>query len=382
MKLHFLLLLFFCQFAIAQDPYQDANLTFGAYKAGFRSGIFYDESRPALNEQVLKKGRAVHISVWYPAQVPVNAKPMYFKAYVDDITRMINPASVSIATTRDAIQQIKILTAQLHGDSVIIGQHISKLLASETKAFSDVVPVEGSFPVVFYPENSWLNNVMCEFLASHGYIVVSTSRHGSTSADFEWQTVNGIETLVKDSQYALSILINQFKLKDPPIAVMGVGMNASAGLAWMMRDTKVKALVSLEGGILTRYEYGLIQKSPHFSKEHVKNPMLIIHSPHESVNPDLIDNYAHADRHMVHLPRMSEFYYLNFGVWENTMTGILGPAPGDTRTGFKWEALYTLNFLDWHLKQKESGRLFFAKTPEQLGAPKGIVEYRLKPAQK
>jgi hypothetical protein len=373
-------LIFLYQSLAAQEPFQNADLPAGAFQVGFRSAIFYDESRVALTEQTLKKGRAIHISIWYPASVPANAKPIHFKEYADDVVRMINPVPVSITNTREAIKQMKTLIAQVHGDSTVLAQHISRLLASKTNAFSNVKPVDESFPVIFYPESSWLNNIMCEFLASHGYIVVSTSRHGSTNAEFEWQTVQGIETLVKDSQYALSIVMEQFKIRKLSLAVMGVGMNASAGLAWMMRDANVKALVSLEGGILTRYEYDLIQKSPHFSKHRAKNPMLVIHSPHESVTPDLIDNYSFADRHMVHLPRMSEFYYLNFGVWENTMTGILGPAPGDTKTGFKWEAIYTLNFLDWQLKQKESGKLFFSKRPEELGVPNGIVEYKFKPA--
>lgn len=378
MKVSALLFLFFFQFAAAQEPFQDADLIFGVYKVGFRSNIVYDESRAALNEQTSKKGRAIHISVWYPATIAADTKPMAFKVYTDDITRMINPAPVSAAGSRESIRQMKILTAMLHGDSTILSQHVSTLLASTTKAFLAPTPLNDKFPVIFYPENTWLNNIMCEYIASHGYIVVSTSRHGSSSAEFEWQSVNGIETLVKDSQFALSVIVRQFKLKQPPVAVMGVGMNASAGLAWMMRDKNVRALVSLEGGILTRYEYELIQKSPHFNVNRVVNPMLVIHSPHESVNPALIDNYTHADRHMLHLPRMSEFYYLNFGVWQHTMPGILGPAPGDTKTGFKWEATYTLNFLDWQLKQKESGKLFFTKTPDQLGIPKGLVEYHLK----
>lgn len=374
-----LLCLFLFQSVAAQDLYHHADLSFGTYKVGFRSAIIYDNDRPALTEQSNKTGRAIHISVWYPGEVRSDAKPMYFKAYADDVTRMINPIPVSIESTRDGLRQMKILVSQLHGDSAVLNQHLSSLLASKTNAFYDVKPIKQSFPVVFYPESTWLNSIMCEFLASHGYIVVSTSRHGSKNADFEWQTVNGIETLVKDSQFALTIVKQQFELKDPPVAVMGVGMNASAGLAWMMRDTNVKALVSLEGGIITGYEYKLIQTSPHFNKERVKSPMLVIHSPHESVNPALIDNYNFADRHMVHLPRMSEFYYLNFGVWEPTMKGILGPAPGDTRLGFKWEATYTLNFLDWQLKQKDSGKQFFSKTPEQLGVPDGIAMYELKP---
>jgi hypothetical protein len=144
---------------------------------------------------------------------------------------------------------------------------------------------------VIYPENPNLNNILSEYLASYGYIVVSVSRHGTLDAEFEWQNVRGIETLVQDCQFALAAIKKEFKIKDDDVAVMGTGMNASGGLAWMMRNPLIDALVSLEGGILTGYEYGLIQKSPYFDIHSVDRSILGMHSPHESVDPKLIERY-------------------------------------------------------------------------------------------
>jgi hypothetical protein len=194
--------------------------------------------------------------------------------------------------------------------------------------------------------------------------------------------VRGIESLTQDCQFAFGIIKKEFNLVEPPLAVMGVGMNASAGLAWMMRSSDVDALLSLEGGILTGYEYNLIQKSPWFDKTKVVKPMLVMHSPHESVNAGLIDNYKYADRYMVRFPRMSEFHYLNYGIWEASMAGILGPAPGDTKTSSEWMMRYSLNFLDFRLKQKESGKKLLSNSIEQNPIPSGVAEYSFKPAFK
>ena len=77
---------------------------------------------------------------------------------------------------------------------------------------------------------------------------------------------------------------------------------------------------------------------------------------------------------MISLPQMREFYYLNFGVWEITMPGILGTAPGDTKLGYEWMARYTLFFLDWKLKQGYHGKTFFETRPEDHGIPQGLLE--------
>lgn len=300
---------------------------------------------------------------------------MIYAEYVDEVSRMINPQDVTKKTRMKSVQEMNKLVSQLGGDSTLLKEHIPALLAETVGAYKNAAYHEGSFPIIIYPESPNLNNILCEYLASYGYIVVSVSRHGTFDADFEWQNVRGIETLVRDCQFALTVIKRDFKLKDESVAVMGTGMNASAGLAWLMRDPTIDALASLEGGIITGYEYGLIQKSPYFDISTVDRPMLVMHSPHESVNPSLVEHYKYAPRYMCSLPQMSEFYYLNFGIWEKTIPGILGPAPGDTKVGFEWMAKYLLYFLDWKLKEGYEGQSFYSNTPEVNGVPDGLLSY-------
>jgi hypothetical protein len=279
-----------------------------------------------------------------------------------------------------AVQQMSFHLSQLGGDSMLLKKHIPALLAENVNAYKNAAYHEGTFPILIYPESPNFNSILSEYLASYGYIVVSLSRHGTLDAEFEWQNVRGIETLVQDCQFALTVIKKEFKIKDGIVATVGTGMNASAGMALMMRDPSIDALVSLEGGILTGYEYGLIQKSPYFEIYQVNRPMLVIHSPHESVNPKLIERYKYADRYMISLPQMREFYYLNFGVWEKSIPGILGPAPGDTKLSYEWMAQYTLYFLDWKLKQGYHGKTFYENKPETNGVVPSMLEYSFIPA--
>jgi len=379
-KILSLMLVFLTEYAVSQDYFRP-TLNPGPYKVGFKAGIHFDLGRPPLVEQfaAYRMGRAVHVSIWYPAKPKNNHPKMMWSEYVDEVSRMVNPQDVTKKTRTQSIHSMNHLLSQLGGDSLILKKHLPVMLQSNTSAYRNASFHGGTFPIVVYPESPHLNNILSEYLASHGYIVVSVSRHGTSNTDFEWQTVRGIETLVQDCQFALAVTKKEFNLIDDNLAVMGTGMNASAGLAWLMRNPSVDVLVSLEGGIITGYEYGLIQKSPYFDITRADKPMLVMHSPHESVHPELIDHYKYADRFMVDLPAMREFYYLNFGVWEKSMVGILGPAPGDTKLGFEWMAQYTMYFLDWKLRGGDFGRTFYENNP-QHGISIDILNYSFKPA--
>lgn len=305
---------------------------------------------------------------------------MTYAEYVDEVSRMINPQDVTKKSRMKGVQQMNLHLSQLGGDSLVLKKHIPALLAEEVNVYKNAAYHQGDFPILMYPESPNFNSILSEYLASYGYIVVSISRHGTLDTDFEWQTVRGIETLVQDCQFALTVIKKEFKQRDEAVAVMGTGMNASAGLAWMMRDPTIDALVSLEGGILTGYEFGLIQKSPYYDVYRVDRPMLIMHSPHETVDPKLIEHYKYADRYVISLPQMREFYYLNFGVWEKTIPGILGPAPGDTKLSYEWMAQYALYFLDWKLKQGHHGKSFYNEKPEAHGVAADLLTSAYIPA--
>jgi len=59
---------------------------------------------------------------------------------------------------------------------------------------------------------------------------------------------------------------------------------------------------------------GLRILSPFFDVSVVRAPMLAITAPHASVDPERLDLYRYATRHLVHFPTMGEFWFLNFGM--------------------------------------------------------------------
>jgi hypothetical protein len=357
--------------------YFDTALKQGPYVVGFRAGVHYDLGRPPLAEQFARyrQGRAVHLSVWYPAKIKSNHPPMGFVEYVDEVSRMINPKEVTKRTRKESIDEMTTWVSQLGGDSTLLLKHLGSLLNSTTNSYRNAAHVGGDFPILVYPESPHLNCILSEYLASHGFIVVSVSRHGTLTKDFEWKSVRGIETLVQDCQFAVSVVKREFDTDDKRMAVIGTGMNASAGLGWAMRSPEIDAVVSLDGGILTSYDYNLLKTSPYYDSVRVTSPMLVIYSPREDVDPRLIDQYPFADRHMLCLPQMTGVHYRNFGVWEKRIQGIPGYAAGNTRIGFEMMARYILYFLDWQLRQGYHGKEFYDNSSAQQGLSQDEAEY-------
>jgi hypothetical protein len=59
-----------------------------------------------------------------------------------------------------------------------------EVLSSPTASLNDARPVKGKFPMIIYAPSfgmsSIQNNIFCEYLASHGYIIASAASAGKT----------------------------------------------------------------------------------------------------------------------------------------------------------------------------------------------------------
>lgn len=55
---------------------------------------------------------------------------------------------------------------------------------------------------------------------------------------------------------------------------------------------------------------------------------------------------------------MSEFHFLNYGMFEQFVPSIVGKAPGNTKSGFELAARYVLAFLGTHLKDDAQAAQF------------------------
>lgn len=333
----------------SSQTFFSTDLSYGTYVSGFKEMRLTDWSRPSFSASNGEEptGRDMTIYIWYPSS-SFKAEQMSYGDYVDcslpDKRRKNNEARRSLF-----VQAL----AQLSGDTSLLLPVLDHLLATRTRAVRNGMMASGRFPIIFFPDRPLVQSIMCEYLASHGYIVVSPVLKGSFSDAGEYN-LRGIETAVSDLQFALGYIRQNFRT-NKLFAVMGLGFNASHLLAWQMRQQDIRAYISLEGGVTTGFEEQLIEGSPYYDLQRVTASMLIIYAPHPDVNPSLTYKYKYADRIYQYYPQCSEFYFLNFGIWEREIKSIFPKAnKGNTWKSFEVAAMSAKKFLDLTLKSQTS----------------------------
>ena len=334
------------------------DLKTGAHAVGFKTIFTYDLRRPSLISPtgvIAAPGRQMQINVWYPARRKMGT--MHFKDYVYLLSREVDFSALDEAKRRESIEKFVSQTAELGGNAATLKSRMPALLEMDVAATRDARFAAGRFPLIVYPDAPARHHILCEYLASHGYVVASTSLKGSFEQDLN-VSLMGIETITADIEFVVGILKTWPNVNREKLALIGLGITASGALNGQMRNPEIDALVSLDGGIPTSFEDRLLKRAPSYNIAAFDVPLLAIYSPHPSVDPSFFDQYKYSTRYLVHFPRMSEFHFLNYGMLEQFVPDVIGKAPGDTKAGFEWASRYVLAFLDMSLKNEAQAAHF------------------------
>lgn len=350
----------------AQDVLSN-DLVYGQYAVGFKTiqTIDYTRAPFSVGSKIPNSaGRPMQLHIWYPA-VKTTLVPMLYRDYL----------ALRFPQTQAIKAGFMQSVAELGGDTSLFQPIYPQLLQSKTLARKEAKIAPGQFPLLLFPDQVHLQHHLCEYLASWGFIVVSAGIQGTFSSPMEY-TAAGIETGVADLEFALGYLRKNYPVKRH-FAAMGIGFSATLALALQMRNPEMQAMISLEGGITTPFEEALIQRTPYFDLKRVTAPLLVIHAPHPDVKPELVDKYKYAERIFQSYPQSSEFYFLNFGLWERHLKNILPKANhGNTWQSFAQAAQSIQWFLHWKLNQQEKARAALLRNDE----PVEIVQTTVKAA--
>jgi len=363
------------------------NLKPGPHRTGYKTIFTHDLSRAAIMDAASPEqspsghpGRQMQLNVWYPARAGVKARPMRYADYVQLLAQALNFKEPD----KQKGAAIFVRNASgLGGSANALEARLPDLMQMEAAAIKDAPAASGRFPLVVFPEYRApaTNSILCEYLASHGFVVASAMMKGTFDLDYD-TGLTGMETQIQDLQFIIGLLRAWPNVDGERLGLMGVGVAANACLGVQMRNPLIDAVVSLDGGIISPSEDGTLKRTPYFDPAAVRTPILAIYAPHPSLIPDLLNQYKYSDRYVVHFPKMSEFHFLNYGMLETFVPGIIGRAPGDTKTGFEWAGRYVLHFLKAQLEGVPASREFLERSPAANQVPGGVVVASKKPGLK
>ena len=354
------------------NPAIMGNLPIGEYPVGFKTLFTHDLTKNAVPfsdwdgnlfpADTTEIGRQFQINIWYPATAG-SGDPLKYVDYVDLMGRQTNfdaseeqkvfAKDLFISQTRDLGNLRKAAE-----DSPFNSEQLDQLLELDVLARLNADAAEEQFPVVIYPNGGSpaYQSITCEFLASHGYVAVAFVPKGRYSSGLEVSSI-GLEVAVDDLEFVMGELRNMSNLDMSKVTILANAIHSSVGAAAVSRNDKFKALISLEGGLPSAFEQGLLEETVFYQPENIRVPILFIYSPHPSIDPKYTFHLKYADRYYAHFSKMSEFVMLNYGMFDAFIPDILGKHTGNTQEGFETANELILRFLNQKIK-KESGELF------------------------
>jgi dienelactone hydrolase len=305
-------------------PFLWAGLVPGPYQVGYRR---------------LGAGAAV-VHVWYPATG--SGGPLSFRDYLDEPGQL----RTFLETTG------------------VPSRTIDSLFASCLYAGNASSPLDHPFPLVLVAQGNGQDAadqvILSEYLASQGFVVASTpSPMLRTPLEREDQVGAFAESQTDELAAAIEMVAAMVPVDTLHIGVVGHSFGARAALLLAMRDSRVRAVVSLDGGIGTATAVESFVRAPSF-RANARLPALLHF--YEDLDPFAAPDFAllralHTeDLILVHTEGLHHVHFSTYGFASAAFPelAVVTHATPATAGGVREVARRTAAFLRQHLAARRS----------------------------
>ncbi len=251
------LFIFICQISLAQNETME-KFDLGKYGVGFKKESVVDFSRNHSDSY-----RTVQLFIWYPTNQKDNNTLLYERYF-------------SLDKPSDSLIQQEI--DQLN-ESGKINVKLSNYKKLKTIAQLGAPIVEGNFPLLLFAPggntSGHLHSVICEYLASFGYIVVSLPSLGNVENERWPFNQIGLDIHIDD----MALVINHLKKTMSQVNIDKTGMVSwSVGgvsqAIYCMKNQNIDFLISLDSGLGRTYGIEMVKDSHYFDYKKFDIPYL------------------------------------------------------------------------------------------------------------
>ncbi len=316
MKLQIVFLILIFLFGSDKDGFSQ-NIEFGSYHVGFNYFKLHDESRNYIIDNDTTP-RPLLMHFWYPSEENNRDSSFNFKSYIDliSVRENFNKPSSEVdgysynfinAYAGFAKQNLDIdtnLTTQQILDCSVVAQYGIDMAKSSKK-----------FPLIIYaPSNSKSsiqNHIICEYLASHGFMVISVGSAGGESLKRNNDQIS-IMAQVDDMEYILNYFADSLKIKYNGLGLFGFSTGGLATTIFQMRNEEVGAVFSMDGS----QEYGhyiTLSKVDDFNLNKTKIPycLLVNNYKNFSIYP-YYNSIVSNDKYMFRMPYLDHNGFVSY----------------------------------------------------------------------
>lgn len=373
------------RFAVAANPSFPGGP--GPYAVGLRVVQLQDKSRvyfpgidfvtgmPVTGERV----RPIQALVWYPAEKKSGAAVRYA-----DYLRI---AATEEQFGRDAGAINAFVTAYMQDNYPILDPQQRKSALDQTMlARRDSRQVEGKFPIVIYAPGSSMsaheNADLCEYLASHGYLVVASASTGVQTRSINLD-LEAAESEARDISFLVGYAATLPQADASHVAAMGYSFGGLANVLAAARDDRISALVSLDGSV--RYFPAIVQQAQYASPERLALPMLYLGGKPSTAEAMNRAKQVAASFSLMNRMKYSDLYNVTMYTMEHAAFQSeslrLGPEErfGDysreeALLAHGWMGRYVRAFLDAYLRNDVSSLAFLRSKPALNSVPAHLLD--------
>ena len=273
----FMVLFWACTQTQAQSLFTFSNAP-GVHGVGVRFVKQYDRTRSFTPQRgmlasVLSKqenrGRPLQTVIWYPAQKGGQG------VRYDDYLQLVGWETDFEGSPKE---QARTVDAWLQ--MVTEGKRNKQVESERGRrmwAVRDAAPKAGKFPVVIYApsiNNTTFENAdIAEYLASHGYIVISAPTIGETGRWIK-KDLKHAELQVGDIRFLIDYARTLPQADMTRVAVAGFSWGGISNVLAAAQDERIKALVCMDGAV--RYFNSIMVQARYAVPEKLRTPLLFL----------------------------------------------------------------------------------------------------------
>ena len=286
--------------------HSSAQIVPGKYHVGFKYYLENDVTRSFGNINGSEfSPRPIQVNVWYPSGSR-GTKPMLIADYCNLYPYQYN---FTPKTKQEIQTNISTWKAVLSSRGV---HNPDSLLKQKTNAYAGAAFPTEKFPVVIYipgaEGEAFENFILCEYLASNGFVVVSCPSFGAYDDKISVSPL-GIEVQVADINFLYGYLSKLPFADKTNVNLSGFSLGGLTTIIFNMRKLeRFNSVISIDGSIRTHYNKAL--QVPGFSPQTFKTPFLLFSSNGDNWSDTLFFNqikFANAT-----IAKIDSLHHLDF----------------------------------------------------------------------